>query len=527
VIGKNKSSPVVSSLRRSLRRDALVTRKERRSGVQSPVTRKERRAGVQPRARPLPNTYWVLPGQLLAGEHPLAETRAQIRTRIKALLAAGVNCFLDLTMAHELGAYEAELPPEVQYRRESIQDHSVPATREQMIRIIDWLQDALKAGRRPYVHCRAGIGRTGTVIGCWLAERGRSGDEALHELNQLWQSCSRAKIWPFVPETDEQVEYVRNWARRIPDALPLVAGAKDLGERFLGALTGLAVGDALAAATQGATPGKFTPLRDLVGGGLFALPSGAWSDDTAMALCLAESLLERGGFDARDQMQRYTRWQQQGHLSATGEALGITASTARALGLARWQRKLFSGSHDPTQLDPEPLSRIAPVVMFFYNSPQVAVHQACEAARTTCQAPIVLECCRLFAALLHGALAARSKADLLKPGPGILDTARLKPAIAALATDKSEPKAGHVGKRVDSALQAAIWAFRSTDDFRAGALRAANLGGRSDVITAVYGQLAGAHYGFSAIPAAWRNGLVDHALITRFAERLLACAVLG
>lgn len=384
-----------------------------------PRTRKPRRPPAAPPALPLPNSYWVLPGELLAGEHPIADTLEQTRARLHALLGAGIDCFLDLTMPQELQGYEGELPRQVEYRREPIQDHSVPAATEQMTRIITWLDKALQAGRRPYVHCRAGIGRTGTVIGCWLAARGRGPDEAVQELNQLWQANARAKTWPDVPETEEQLEYVRGWARAANPA-PRTSRAPDLRERFLGALVGLAVGDALGVATQGAAPGKFTPLHDLVGGGTLALPRGAWSDDTAMALCLAESLIERDGFDARDQMQRYGRWQEHGQPSATGAAVGITASTARALSLARWQRKLFYGSHDPTQLDPEPLSRVAPTVMFFYASPELAVRQGCEAARTTCQAPLVLECCRAFAAILHGALAGKSKAAIFKLPPEVL-----------------------------------------------------------------------------------------------------------
>lgn len=490
-----------------------------------------RRTPSTPSAQPplpaLGSCYWVIPGQLLAGEHPGGDSAAQMRARLKLLLDAGIDCFVDLTMPQELEAYDGVLPPEAQYLRASIQDHSVPGLHEDMVRILDFVLRSLASGRRVYVHCRAGIGRTGTVIGCLLVERGRSGDQALQELNQLWQQSPRAKVWPFVPETDEQVEYVRNWSRRIPDAPALPSGTDDLRARFRGALGGLAVGDALSAATQDQESGSFTPVEDVLGGGPFALPPGAWSDDTAMALCLAESLLERGGFDARDQTQRYGRWQQQGHLSATGQALGITVSTAQALALAKWQRKLFSGSHDPAQLDPEPLCRVPAAVMFFYATPQIAIHQACEAARTTCQAPLVLDSCRLFAALLHGALAGRKKAAIFNPEADILDRSRLRPSIAALATEAARGAPKSLSPRVDSVLHAALWAFASTDTFRAGALRAANLGGSSDVITTVYGALAGAHYGINAIPAAWRNVIVKKDLIERFADRLLAIAMLG
>src|SRR3984885_11167205 len=222
---------------------------------------------VQKPAPNLGSCYWVVPGQLLAGEHPSGDTPAERRARVKSLLASGIDCFVDLTMPQELEAYDADLPPEAEYLRESIQDHSVPTAPEQMMRIIDFIERALELGRNVYVHCRAGIGRTGTVVGCLLVEHGRSPDEALQDLNQLWQGSKRARVWPFVPETDEQVEYIRSWSRRVPDAPPPQPGAVDLRSRFLGALTGLAVGDALAAATQERTPGNFAPIQELIGGG--------------------------------------------------------------------------------------------------------------------------------------------------------------------------------------------------------------------------------------------------------------------
>lgn len=477
---------------------------------------------------PLPNTYWVIPGKLLAGEYPGAPKAAERRERVKRLLDAGVTQFVNLTMEDELPPYDADLPAHVTHVRKPIVDHSIPSDRKQMIDILECVQRALSEGKCVYVHCHAGIGRTGTVVGCLLVERGLSGNEALEELNRLWQQCARSKKWVYVPETDEQIEFVRQWqpATAISSAL----SASDspvtlpLRERFLGALLGLAVGDALAAATYGSKPGTFQPITDLVAGNALELPLGAWTDDTAMALCLAESLLERDGFDARDQIERYTRWQREGYLSATGRCIGVTRSTSRALGFAQWRRQVFAGSHDPLQLDPEPLSRIAPVVMYFFSSPAQVLEFAADASRVTCQAPMVLDACRLFSAILLEALAGGSKARILNP-PGFVAGAAPNPRIRYLLQGgyrKRRPEQIRAGSTVGEALEAALWAFDRTASFRAAVLLTANLGEQSDVPTAICGALAGAYYGVEAIPPQWCKVLIKKEFIEQLALRLAA-----
>jgi ADP-ribosyl-[dinitrogen reductase] hydrolase len=273
--------------------------------------------------------------------------------------------------------------------------------------------------------------------------------------------------------------------------------------------------------------GSFAPVHDMIGGGNYDLPRGAWTDDTAMALCLAESLLERHGFDARDQVERYTLWQQQGHLSATGQCIGITASVARALAAAKWRRQTFAGSHDPTQLDPEPLARVAPAVMFWFADLPVAIARAADAARITCQAPEVLAACRLLASMLHGALSGQSKEQLLQPPelrPG--GSGRLPTILAGSYRRKTPETLRPAGDALDL-LEAALWAFQAHSTFREGALAVANLGGSSDLIGAIHGQLAGAHYGLRAIPLAWRHSLGRAREIEELADRLLAEALVG
>lgn len=511
-------------------------------------------------APPLPNTYWAVPGLLLAGEHPSGLTAEATRQRVSVLLAAGIECFLDLTHPAEIEPYDQVLPFHIEYLRKPIRDHGLPERREHMMEILDCLHDALRSGRRAYVHCRAGIGRTAMVVGCLLVERGLTGEQALDELAARWQQCERSRSWPVVPETDAQSEYVRRWSARalpFPTAAPgaempaaaafgapapaahgiaaprgasaaapaaraspaepdplldpaTLAAARTLRERFLGALIGLAAGDAVAAATQYRRPGTFAPVGDMIGGGPFELPRGGWSDDTAMALCLAESLLEADGFDPRDQVERYQRWQREGYLSATGQCLGITASTARALAIAQWRRQPFSGSHAPDQLDPEPLARVAPVVMFYFAAQEEAIQLASDAARTTCQAPAVLCACRDLARALHLALSGQPKGRVLAQ------------AGSGAEPDEGQRRPGSVTE----ALAIALEAVAATDNFRDAVLHAVNHGGNSDVAGAACGQLAGALYGVSAIPAPWRDGLLQRALIESYADRLLQHALL-
>ena len=164
--------------------------------------------------RPLANSYWVLPGILLAGEYPYGDTPEEARERVARLLDAGIDAFVDLTQAGECPEYRLLLPRDVHYLSSPIPDTQIPADPDQMRAIQAHLRTALGAGRRIYVHCRAGIGRTGLVMGCYLAEQGLDGATALKQLNRLWRQSARSSSWSKVPQTPEQAEFILHWPER-------------------------------------------------------------------------------------------------------------------------------------------------------------------------------------------------------------------------------------------------------------------------------------------------------------------------
>ena len=298
-------------------------------------------------------------------------------------------------------------------------------------------------------------------------------------------------------------------------------------DRFRGSLLGLAAGDALGTTLEFKAPGTFHPIDDMVGGGLLGLNPGEWTDDTSMALCLAASLIERGEFDAADQMRRYVRWWKEGYLSSTGSCFDIGNTVADALSHFLDTGDPYSGSSDPYSAGNGSLMRLAPVPMYFAGDVAEAIDRSADSSRTTHGAQEAVDACRYFACLLLGALQGVDKETLLSaaycPVEGLWERSPLAEKIAAIADGsfkhRDPPDIRGTGYVVDS-LEAALWAFHRSRNFREGALMAVNLGDDADTTGAIYGQIAGAHYGVEAIPAEWRENLTMTTEIASMADGL-------
>ena len=507
--------------------------------------------------RPHKDSY-VVPNTLLsAGAYPGSPptTSAVIAVqKLQGFIDAGVRVFVDLTAeadglnpyAPALSELNADGQTEYLYESLPIRDMGtcdVPHMR----RVLDIMDAHMVEGRPVYVHCWGGIGRTGMVIGCWLVRHGRSGEAALKEVDTMFRTMSaptvaRHSSWGS-PQTDEQRNVVRTWVENeeqpvqagvpptINDVWELIAPRKDMRlevrDRMRGALIGLAVGDAVGTTVEFKRPGSFPPVTDMLGGGPFGLAAGEWTDDTSMALCLAESLIEKRGFDARDQMERYVMWKRDGHLSSNGRRFDIGITVRQALDAFVKTGEPFSGSTDTNKAGNGSLMRLAPIPMFFSGRGVDVIAMAADSSRTTHATAVAVDACRYFAALIVGALHGAKKSELLSahfsPIAGYWDTNALDPIIAAIANgsykQKAPPAIKGTGYSAD-ALEAALWAFHNSENFRDGCLLAVNLGDDADTTAAIYGQLAGAFYGESQIPAEWRSKLAKKPLLDRYAELL-------
>jgi ADP-ribosylglycohydrolase len=286
-------------------------------------------------------------------------------------------------------------------------------------------------------------------------------------------------------------------------------------DRVRGALLGLAAGDAAGASYEAGRPAD-----------------GVWTQHTALTLCLAESLLECRGFDARDQMERYLQWQRDGHLSASGRPSAPTPDVAKALANYQWRHLPMAGPHDPRDRSTASLPRVLAAVAWAVAEPAEAVHLAGECARTTHQSPFVIDACRVFGAMLAGALGGAEPAEICKglyePVAGLWTARPLKPSVAAAfrSMARARPDAAAGNARQADAVQAVARARTAlADGFEETLRRACESAVEPALEAALAGALAGACFGARSIPADRAGHLARLELLESFASRLADAGV--
>lgn len=301
-------------------------------------------------------------------------------------------------------------------------------------------------------------------------------------------------------------------------------------DRYKGCLVGLAVGDALGLPWEFKPIPKDTDLTKMTSlkRNGHTLEPGHWSDDTSMALCLADSLCKMRRFKPHDQMKRYLLWCVDGYLSSTGKAFGMGSLTRKSLGIYLRRGDAFSGPTKGSKIEGNgSIMRLAPIPMFFFNKPHRAINFSGESSRTTHGAVQCIHACRYMGSLIVGALRGVKKSKLLDDcydvSGSYFSTFPLCKQIADIAyggyKDKTESDLPASGYVVDT-LEAALWAFFITDSFEEGLIAVVGLGGDTDTTGAVYGQIAGAYYGLPSIRSQWREAIIQLEMIENYAEQL-------
>lgn len=499
------------------------------------------------RHAPLPNSYWVVPGRLLAGDHPCSRTLSETADRLQALLFSGVTLFIDLTEEGEASDYDHLLTyatgaVPLKYVRHEIRDREAPRTQAEMQEILNAIDAHLAQNSAVYVHCKSGLGRTATVIGCYLARSGLSGDEAIDRLNDVYSESEAARVHKRMPETDAQSAFIRSWkpnaskaatppqAKPTPVATPRIPSSERL-DRFAGALIGMAIGEAMGALVPTVTDADLVPVdevlaNDLIAGGPRNLPRGAWLSDTAMCWCLAESYLSSRGFNAEDQMRHYLAWQNEGKYASDPGAVDVPLEVVKAL--SHWQatQDPLAGAKDAARIDSHALARTAAVVLYHADNPIQAMNEAADATRTTTQAPFAVDANRIFATLLLDALEGVEKETLvwLRKSDNAQQLRRNKFKTAVLQVMdgwwRGPVAPARTGGDPLSILKTVLWAFERTANFREGVILAANLSGNPASSGAAFGALAGAYYGVQSIPQQWRSAVLQSQPLADLAYRL-------
>lgn len=305
----------------------------------------------------------------------------------------------------------------------------------------------------------------------------------------------------------------------------------NLKDRALGTMIGLAVGDALGAPVEFLDRGTFPFITSYRFGGKFHLPAGAYTDDTAMALCLADSLVQCKGTNQTHQLETYLKWLNEGYMSSTGKAVGCGKNTYLALlhfmrtgqsecGNPKMKRRAGNGS----------LMRIAPVALFYAGDLKEAMNMAEKSSYTTHGLKICADACRIYVGLIIGALEGRPKEELLSKeyfeylcsfDQNYKYDLLIETVMNGSYKTKTISEISSSGYVIHT-LEASLWVFYNSNNFNEGVLMAVNLGNDADTVGAVYGQLAGSYYGIEGIDKSLRDNLCKRETIEVLTGKLLS-----
>jgi ADP-ribosyl-[dinitrogen reductase] hydrolase len=434
---------------------------------------------------------------------------------LDAIADWGAVAIVTLMEEHELHALKVdELGPRTIERNIAwyclpIRDQGVPgeAFEAAWERTGEALRARLRDGFNILLHCMGGLGRTGTIAARLLIELGWEPQAAVAEVR---------KVRPGAIENATQLAHAMSRggvAERYPEQ-----SAPACRARAIGAMIGLAVGDAIGTTLEFRARDSFPPLGDMVGGGPFHLEVGQWTDDTSMALALMDSLLVKHGLDEADLMERFVRWHEEGEYSSTGRCFDIGITTRQAL--ARWKKtgNPVAGATAPDTAGNGSLMRLAPVAIRYWQDRAQLCDVAARQSRTTHGAPEAVDACVAYAELLADAIegCARSEVPRDRGGPW---AGRIAGIMAGSWRGKHRDRIKATGY-VAHSLEAALWCVGRTGSFAEAVLLAANLGEDADTTAAITGQLAGALYGVEGIPQRWRDMLAWGPFITETAGAL-------
>lgn len=494
---------------------------------------------------PFERSYWVIPGKILVGEYPSSVNEEERLRKLNGLVDVGIKTVINLTEVGEKNNYGIELHDySLQFRsagielhRRPIKDVTIP-TNEEMDGILYLIEDSLARNKPVYFHCWGGVGRAGTVLGCYLLKSKMATIFNVFDyINYLKRTTSLNNR--LSPETIEQMDFVKDYSNYFENKniqTPVEKNFSDCLSRvkeIKSALFGVAVGDALGVPVEFKSRQTIrkNPVTDMIGYGTYNLPAGTWSDDSSLSFCLAEALTQK--FDLNVIGQNFIKWYHENYWTPYGYVFDIGIASRQAISrLAKGEKPDFTGGFDESDNGNGSLMRILPLLFILLDQPINDRYNITKKVSSITHGHIrSVIACFYYLEFAKQLFEGKDKFEIYKT----LQTDVLN-HLTNLSINQKEinlferllKKDIHELPEVEiqssgyvlHTLEASIWCLLTTENYKEAVLKAVNLGDDTDTTGAVTGGLAGLLYGIDNIPEKWLKQLARYDDIENLAKRL-------